>query len=104
MTTIERRLSRLERATNPRGETEFSQQLLTRLDAGRERSRAAREALGVSMPAEDDDPLPPIPADTFRGMTITRIQIYLLHRGRERNYLRCLAARNDKWLDTRRNR
>jgi len=95
MTTIERQLQKLEKRLSPAVQTDFDRQLVNRLVAGRERARAANEALGVNTPSDDQDLLPPILAGTFCGMTRAQIQIRILHRGRERNHLRCLASRKE---------
>jgi hypothetical protein len=79
----------------PLPEIDFARQLIARLDAGRDRARTARAALGLRPVHEDEPVLPTIPADTFRGMIATQIQVRLLNRGRERNHLRWLAARQD---------
>jgi hypothetical protein len=96
--TIEKRLSSLEkeqRRSISAPKTEFDRQLVARLDAGRERAQAAREAREPSSTSEDVL-LPPIPAGTFRGMTRTEIQIHILRGGRQRNHLRWLAAHKEK--------
>jgi hypothetical protein len=96
MTNIAQRLSALEKQRVPTAETEFDRHLRARINAGRGRAQAAREARGLSSVSQGEPVLPPIPAVTFRGMTRTQIQIYILHRGRERNHLRRLAEKETK--------
>jgi hypothetical protein len=92
MTRIEKRLLLLEKRLTPTPATEATRQLLASLDAGRDRARAAYQALGLRQPSEDEPELPAIPEGAFNCMTITQTQIYLLQRGRERNHLRWLEA------------
>ena len=69
-----------------------SRRLRARLDAGRERARAALEVHGLSLPS-DEELLLSIPAGIFQGMERTQIQIYILHRGRQRAYQQFAAGK-----------
>lgn len=90
--TIVRRIEKLLILRMPAPESESSRQLRVRLASVRERVRQHFEANGWTLSSDREEPLPPIPAGAFRGMTPMRARIYLLHRGRERNYRRWLAA------------
>jgi hypothetical protein len=94
--TIQKRLLQLEKRLMPAPETELIRQLMARLDVGTARARAAREALGLRLANDDEPVLSPIPTGTLRGLSCTQIQTRILHRGRERNHLRYLAARKEK--------
>src|ERR1039458_3212584 len=87
--STEKEIERLKKRFMPAPETAFDRQLHARMDAGLQRVAAN----GLSLPSDDEDLLPPIAVDAFRGRTITQIQIDILHRGRRRAYLRFLTRK-----------
>ena len=97
--TSTKRLSDLEKARKkksmPTPDKAFSRPLGARIDAGRERARAALEVHGLSLPS-DEELLLSIPAGTFEGMDRTQIQVFILHRGRQRAYRRFAARKAAK--------
>jgi len=87
---INKRLDRLEKRLMPVDrDTEISRQK-TQEEMRRQRVERYFEAHGLPSPFDEKDPLPPIPEGALRGMAPIQVQILLLERGRERNYLRRL--------------
>lgn len=76
--TFKKRIEKLERHRAPVQETEASQKLRARLAAACRRMR--------QFSSEENHPLPPLPAETFCGMTLDEIIRLHLQRGRERNH------------------
>src|ERR1017187_7715933 len=97
MMTSTKRLSDLEKARKKKSmpTPDTSRRLRARLDAGRERARAALQVHGLSLPS-DEELLLSIPAGTFEGMDRTQIQVFILHRGRQRAYRRFAARKAAK--------
>jgi hypothetical protein len=88
LTTLARRIDRIEKRLSPPAQTAFDRELLRRLEEGRDRVRKAREARGL--PERSDEGLPPRKVHTSRGV---RLIVDILKEGRERARLRGLRDR-----------
>jgi hypothetical protein len=88
MTSVERRIEKLEKQLMPQPLTPFYRQLIVRMDAGRERVRKMQTERGLA-PVSDWG-LPPKKVFTSRGIQRT---MDILNEGRDRSALRSMRDR-----------